>query len=410
MKPKKSRTISILTTSFPRHDGDFAGQFILNSAREIAKLGKEIEIITPITPNAEQLSLPPEIRLNRFKGYFTQFTQTLTRGGGVLNQLKQNRWSIVQLPFLLLAFLTTALRSASKSNLIHAYWFPAGIVAVITGLIKSRPVVVTLWGSDILFLKIPILSHLIKFLLGRANAIICENQHFKVQLVKLGFKKEKISIIPNGIDIDSFKPRDKVTARTTLNLPLNKLIILAVGSLTKNKGHNYLIQALSLILNTKDDIHLYIVGEGNERASLNKEIQRLNLNAKITLVGQVTNETIPAWLNAADIFALPSLHEGTPNSLLEAMASGLPVVASVTGGIPDIIDDKRSLVTPGSSKELEEKLVLLLESPEAREQLGKNARLKLEADYGSWKTHAERVNAIYEKFVRADHHDANEKP
>jgi|GEM_PF-352069 glycosyltransferase involved in cell wall biosynthesis len=399
MNLKSPMTISFLTTSFPRYEGDYAGNFILKIACGIAKLGAQVEIVAPDTQDASPLSLPPEISLTRFKYFFPRSAQKVAYGTGIANRLKQKRWSLFQIPFLFLAFIIATLRSSRKSQVLHAFWSLAGIVSVVVSLIKPKPIVITLWGSDIFFLKTPILSTIFKSILERADVIICENQHFKNQLTKLS--NNNIFVIPNGIDLEQFKPRDKLSARATLKLPENKLIILSTGSLTKNKGHKYLIHALSDLLQTRDDIHLCIVGSGEEHESLAYEIKELNLDRKIDLVGSVSNEMIATWLNAADIFVLPSLHEGTPNSLLEAMATGLPSVASATGGIPEIIDDGSNgfLVTPANSKEIKAKLSQLIESSELRDRLGTQARLKLESDFGSWEVQAKQLHGIYQELL-----------
>jgi glycosyltransferase involved in cell wall biosynthesis len=404
MKPNNKMTISLLTTSFPRYEGDFAGNFILKYADELARSGTMVEIVAPDAPNARALKLSPEINLIRFKYLFPRSAQKITCGTGIINSLKQNRWSLLQVPFLFLAFFMATLRSARKSQILHAYWSLAGLTSVFVSLIKTKPIVITLWGSDILFLKTPLLSFFFRSILSRADAIICENQHFKNQLIKLRFQKEKIFLAPNGIDLKLFKPRDRLSARITLKLPENGLVIVSTGSLTKNKGHIYLIHALSDILKKRDDIYLRIVGGGDEHESLVKEIERLKLSKNIDLVGWAPREAISTWLNAADIFVLPSLHEGTPNSLLEAMASGLPVIASATGGIPEVIDNESNgfLVNPASSKEIKDKLNPLIASSELRNRIGTQGRIKLMATYCSWEDHAKKLHDIYQQLLLND--------
>ena len=192
MKLKSPIAISFFTTSFPRYEGDFAGNFILNYAREIAKLGTKVEIVAPDTQDARPLKLPPEINLIRFKYFLPRSAQQVAYGTGITNQLKENRWSLFQIPFLFIAFILATFRSSRKSQVQHAFWSLAGIVSIVVSLIKPKPVVITLWGSDLLFLKMPILSYLFRFLLDRADVIICENQHFKNQLTELRFKNNNI--------------------------------------------------------------------------------------------------------------------------------------------------------------------------------------------------------------------------
>jgi glycosyltransferase involved in cell wall biosynthesis len=268
-------------------------------------------------------------------------------------------------------------------------------------IFKPRPVVITLWGSDKLITQIPILSKTIIRILNTADAIVCENNNLITFLVSQGLDSKKITLIRNGINLDFFQPGDSIEARKRIGLKNDQLILLSIGSLNKNKNHALLINALAEMVTSRNSLHLYIIGEGEEQEVLKKQIKELKLEKKITLLGLVDHKSISEWMKATDIFILPSRNEGTPNSLLEAMASGLPVIASKIGGIPELIQENIEglLFESDSKKDLKEKLNKLIKDNQLQDFLGKNAQKKIAKDYGNWKNQAEKLSALYKKLL-----------
>jgi L-malate glycosyltransferase len=397
MKPSPRNNISFLSTSFPRFEGDFSGNFVFQYAKELYNLGIGIEVVAPDDPSS--LPLSENFSLVRFSYFVPRSWQILAYGSGIINQRSSLSW--LQLPFLLINFFIAALGSIRKTQLIHAFWSASGVVALAVRIFKPRPVVITLWGSDKLITQIPILSKTIIRLLNTADAIICENNNLKAFLVSKGLDSKKITLINNGINLDFFQPVDSMKARKRIGLKNDQLILLSIGSLNKNKNHALLINALAEIVTSKDSLHLYIIGEGEEQKILKKQIKELKLEKKITLLGLVDHKSISEWMKATNIFILPSRNEGTPNSLLEAMASGLPVIASKVGGIPELIQENiEGLLFESDSKDdLKEKLNKLIKDNQLQKFLGKNAQNKIATHYGSWKNQAEKLLALYKQLL-----------
>ncbi|MCH8157650.1 MAG: glycosyltransferase family 4 protein [Nitrospinae bacterium] len=392
--------VSILTTSFPRFEGDSAGTFVYKFARELNRsAGCSVRVVAP-----HDSAVDPswcEFPVHHFRYFFPETLQTLAYGSGLVSRIKKNRFRILQIPFLLLSFFLSALRTARQSQILHAYWTLAGIVALAAGSITKTPVVINLWGSDILLTRIPGLWFLLARLLNRADAIICESKHFSDQLIAKGISKDRITILPNGIDLELFDSIDKTAARKQLGLPVDRPVLLTVGLLSARKGHKYLLAALPEILKKNGNLEVVIVGEGEVRHDLESTIAKLNLQDRVTLAGFQKVETIPTWLNAADIFVLPSLLEGTPNTLLEAMACGLPIIATSVGGIAEVITHGENglLIPPESSADLARSVISLLKDPAQCERLGKNARETLCSRYGSWEKQAELLKTLYNRVL-----------
>jgi glycosyltransferase involved in cell wall biosynthesis len=388
--------ITILTTSFPRFEGDSAGRFICNFARELSS----VRVIAP-HDSAVVKDVHP-FPVEHFRYFFPESCQSLVYGAGMASRLKGNALRIFQLPFLLGSFFLSALKSAGQTQIFHAYWTLAGLVAIAVKFFTATPVVINLWGSDILFTKLPVIWYLLCKTLNRADAIICESQHFADQLIAKGISRQLITVLPNGIDLEQFKPLDKMPLRKQLELPDDRPLIVTVGNLSARKGHQYLLTALPKILESCGPVQVVIVGEGEFRSATESMIAKLNLADHVFLTGFQTGKTIPHWLNAADIFVLPSLLEGTPNILLEAMACQLPVVATDVGGIGCVIEDGVNglLIPPRSDTRLAEAVISLLQDPALRERLSAKAGNTVHSQYGSWKQQSAKLENIYSRILK----------
>jgi len=170
-------------------------------------------------------------------------------------------------------------------------------------------------------------------------------------------------VITNGFDEKQFKIMDQLECRKKLLLPNDKKIFINVANLIEEKGHGDLIDAFNNITKYNKELLCIIIGEGLLRNQLEKKINNYNLKNQILLKGSIDHTQIPLWLNASDIFVLPSIIEGNPTVMFEAMGCGKPFVGSSVGGIPDIITsgDYGLLSIPGNSLDLEEKMFLALQ-------------------------------------------------
>lgn len=202
-------------------------------------------------------------------------------------------------------------------------------------------------------------------ILKNIDAFLVVSNSAKKELLKkfgLDFNK-KIFIISNGFDPQKFRPIDKKEARKKLKLNPHKKIIFTLGVLEEYKGHKYLIRSIEYIIKKRRDIICYIGGIGPLYNSLNSMIEKRNLSNYIKLLGYISDEDLIYWINAADIFVLPSLNESFGIAQIEAMACGKPIVATINGGSEEIIisEDYGFLCPPKDSKCLSHKILLALE-------------------------------------------------
>jgi glycosyltransferase involved in cell wall biosynthesis len=221
------------------------------------------------------------------------------------------------------------------------YVYPDGYAAAKLAKRLKKPLVISARGTDInLYAEIPLVRKKLLSAMQYADRLIAVSQSLKDRMCTLGINEDKIEVIPNGVDFDKFYQVDKKQARQDLSLPMDRKIIFSVGLLTDRKGFHFLIDAMALLKkkHSKADLPLLlIIGEGERRAKLEAQVQRLDLVNHVRLVGAVPHNELYNYYNASDVFTLVSSREGWPNAVMEALACGIPVVATSIWGIPEII-------------------------------------------------------------------------
>ncbi|MDD5301905.1 MAG: glycosyltransferase [Elusimicrobia bacterium] len=206
---------------------------------------------------------------------------------------------------------------------------------------------------------------------NRDDLLIAECDASRDFLVRrLGYAPAKVLTIRNGVDLAGWPVSkvDRQKRRMELRLGSGDILVGAVGRLDKQKGFSTLIEAMSRL--KKTDLRCVILGEGPERARLEALIRKHELEKHVWLYGERAD--IVTWLSAFDVACLPSLWEGLPNTLLEAMALGLPVVASAVDGVPEVVENGKTgvLVPPASPAALAKALKDLAGDPGRRAALG----------------------------------------
>ena len=401
IKINQNLKITILTTSFPRFLDDSAGIFIYKFASQLSDIKCSVNVVAPHDIMVKPHDFSKNLGIHYFKYFFPLRFQSFAYEGGMVNRIKSNWLRVLQLPFFMISFFFKAFRVSKDSDIIHSYWAVAGLVALIVKFFRRTPIIFTVWGSDIIFTKIPIISFFYKLFLKQADAIVCESQHFKKQLTDFGIPGDLFSVVPNGIDYNKFNPGDKIDCRRQLGLPTKKLIILSVGNLIILKGHNYLIDAIPELVSSQSNLQFVFVGDGEYRSHLENQAKKLNVADQIYFAGQQDVSKMPLWMISADIFVHPSLSEGTPNSVIEAMACKLPVLATTVGDIPNIIEDGKDglLIPPKDSDQLASKLNNLIQSQKLRDQFGHSALHKVQTNFGNLKTQTQQLLKVYQAIM-----------
>jgi sugar transferase (PEP-CTERM/EpsH1 system associated) len=219
-----------------------------------------------------------------------------------------------------------------------------------------------------------------KMAYGMADAVFTVTEELRAYHARQAWTSAKrIRVLPNGVDIKRFAPRtvEGVETRERLGLPSECLVVGTIGRVVKIKDHLTLLRAAEQVAGGEIPIHVLIGGTGQELASLREFVaSSQGLAGRVSFLGAIDNT--PEILNAMDVFVLPSLNEGMSNTLLEAMASGLPVVATRVGGNPELVEESSSgwLFQPGDIRELASRLEQLCRDSSLRRELGNGARAR----------------------------------
>jgi glycosyltransferase involved in cell wall biosynthesis len=279
-------------------------------------------------------------------------------------------------------------------ELVHTHGYKADLYGYLAAWRCHKPVVATChnWVGGTAALGI--YNHLDRMVLKKFNALAAVSDAVAHRLLAFGVPTEKIKTITNGIDVTAFERAQP--------LPLlraeGSTVVGVVARLDMQKGFEYLLQAARELCKMFSDLKIVIAGEGPDRSKIEDIIQQYGLQSSVVLVGQQSN--MPAVYAAMDIFVLPSLNEGLPMTVLEAMAASKPVIATRVGAIPSVIKDGENglLVAPKDSEGLRNAVASLLSDPERRQRMGDQAHAWVSQNYTS-EAMALRYREMYEEVL-----------
>jgi glycosyltransferase involved in cell wall biosynthesis len=297
----------------------------------------------------------------------------------------------------------------SKSDIVHVHGHPYISSCIASKVAKKykRPLILTQHNTFVDFRSwLNIVEHLNDWFVGsivlkNADKVITVSRKTMEYVLKLRADKSKISVIYNGVDQNFFHPMDKEESRGKLSLPENKIMILTVRRLVYKNGLDTLIESASILARDIPNLLFVVVGNGSDRRFITNRIKQLGVNGNFKLTGFVPEKLLPLYYNAADYFVLPSSSgEGLPMVLLEAMACGLPVIATKVGGIPEIIRDMMNgvLVPPRNKEALAQTILKLLSLKEESEAIRIRNR-KIVEDKFNWDKNLRQLIKVYEEIL-----------
>jgi glycosyltransferase involved in cell wall biosynthesis len=231
-----------------------------------------------------------------------------------------------------------ALRRLGRFDVLLGSWaFPDGVGAVALAGLLRVPAVIKVHGSDMnVIAKIPSVARNLRWALPRARRVVAVSRPLGDVVASFGVPRERIDVVPNGVDPELFRPRDRSSARALLGHAGDaSRWLLYVGRLEEAKGVLDLLTAFSPLSARRPDIRLAIVGDGRVRPECERAAGALG--ERVMVLGARPLEEVALWMAACDALVLPSWAEGTPNVVIEALASGRRVVATHVGGTPDLI-------------------------------------------------------------------------
>ncbi|MCP4607488.1 MAG: glycosyltransferase family 4 protein [Planctomycetes bacterium] len=342
-------------------------------AKQLAQRGHDVHVITTLDKGLQKESLESGFHLHR---------------------ISYPRIRILNL--LVLYAKAILLIKRIDPDLVHAQGTLTGSMPLVGRKILRKPYVV--WSHGYVDLFIPVKRTISRWALKNANAVIALTDHMKSEIQKICDRD--VLVIPNGIDAERFENFSREESRTALQITNQQKVIMFVGTLSWIKGTQYLIEAMNLVRQQEKDVMLIIIGDGNERQSLEQLVKALGLEGFVTFMGRVPNQVIPEYMAAADVFSLPSLSEAFPLVILEAMASGLPVVATNVRGLSEIIKEEENgfLVESKNANQLAEKILVLLRNVQLRMRISENNKAKAK-EYNE-ESVVQKLEKVYEAIAK----------
>lgn len=230
-----------------------------------------------------------------------------------------------------------------------------------------------------------------------ANAVVCVSEALRKRCIRHALiRRPRCSVIRNGVDISRFSPAGRCEQ------PDRPFIVGYVANFYSTvKGHRYLLEAIAS-LPPRDRVQAWLVGDGTLLADMMRLAKELNIDHRVSFLGP--RDDIPALLSQMDVFVLPSLTEGCPHALLEAMAAGVPVIATKVGGVPEIVSHNRTgiLVPAESAEAIRDAVVQLMNDRSLRDLLRRNGRALIEREFTD-RTAAEAYGSLYDKLLANKH-------
>lgn len=230
--------------------------------------------------------------------------------------------------FISLLFLLPWIKNINPQAIFASWGFPDGVAVSMLSKILNKPLYIKVHGTDVNEnIGHGLRKKLITYWFNKARRVFCVSQNLADILIRSGVDKDRLVVNYNGVDQNVFFPQAKT--------PSSKLVF--VGSIIATKGVNELLDAFNDVYQQNKSLELDIIGCGPLMANLQQKITDLGLTKQVNLLGSINIEQVASCIRKADLLVLPSYREGVPNVVLEAFASGIPVVATDVGGISEIL-------------------------------------------------------------------------
>jgi glycosyltransferase involved in cell wall biosynthesis len=361
------RNILIVTPGYPKRKGDLTNPFVYNVARLLKNNNIKVSVVTMHFPNTKIYEIIDGIEIYRVR-YAPDKYEKLGSESGLIDDIRRSLFNKVLLFPMLFTFILKTLKLSKKYDILLVQWVPTAIIALPSKWLFNKPIIINSHTyPDTKFWK-TVYKILIKFSDG-----IIFNSSDNMKYTSLLCKHNNMIVIPPGIDLEQYKrPQNHVIKKKNNNLV--KLIVVA--RLIEFKGVEYAIRAVEILKKNNFNVMLTIIGDGVLREELEQLTKKLKITDCVTFTGLISHDKVQNYLWESDIFLIPSIvdsygrTEGFGTVILEAMAAGLPVIASKVGGIVDIINGKNGIfVEQKNEYEIFKAVKLLIENREKRESL-----------------------------------------
>lgn len=400
--PGRQVRILYIVTAFPRHSDDVITPWLSETIARLRKVGMEVEVLAP-SYRGLQDQVIGGIPVHRFR-YAPAFLETLTHDQTTPDRIRQRPLYLALVPFYILAGTAAAVRlgRTGRFDVVHAFWpLPHGIFGLAAARLSRIPLVSTFFGVELTWVRrqLPFLAPLIRAIIRRSDAVTVISTHTAGEVRRLE-PEAVVRTIPFGAAVE---PRVGPDGKAGMG----GFTLLFVGRLVERKGVGVLLQAVAR-MEPSAGVRLRIVGDGPLRPDLVRTAEELGLRDLVHFTGFVSDEELGSELDRCDALVLPAVEdakgdvEGLGVVLIEALLHGKPVIASRSGGIPDIVKDGLTglLVAPGDPEELAAAITRLRDDPSLAAQLAARGREFVGEEF-SWVRVVGQLTSLYSDVAAA---------
>jgi glycosyltransferase involved in cell wall biosynthesis len=401
--------IAVLTSSYPRYPGDGTAPFVRSISEHLAKLGHDVEIVAPYDPAVT--TMDHRVKVHRFRYIWPRGWHIMGHARSLERDTRLRPLSIFLLPFFLVAefIKLMGVTKVQKSEVIHAHWvIPNGLVAAWVAGICKIPFIVSLHGSDIFVARRNrIFGTVARWVFRRASGVTACSRELQQAAIALG-APEDTRLLAWGADPLVFSPERRSMEKSyAASAGKPEVIFAALGRLVYKKGFGNLIAAMPRVVKECPGARLILGGDGLLLDEFQRQTEKLGVSDHVTFAGRIPWDEAPLFLANADIFVLPSVQDqygnvdGLPTVLLEAMSSGLAVIACDIGGVNLVLQDGKNgcLIPPGDVQALADAMLELARNPKRRQELGRTARMSV-VDQFNWDNVATQIAEMLAEAIK----------
>jgi glycosyltransferase involved in cell wall biosynthesis len=396
----------MVTTSYPRFPGDSVGTFMEPIAKGIAARGHTVHVVAPWHPLVSRRRVEAGVHFHFYKYAPHPSLNVFGYAAAMKADVSLRIQAFAAAPLALAAGWRTARRIARRHNatIMHGHWvIPGGITAAAAA--SGRPVVISLHGSDVYVAERLLPARIAaKAAFRRASFVTACSPDLATRAIALGADPERISVIPYGVDPVRFRPDPdaKARLRAQLGVPAGAPLVAAAGRLVRKKGFEYLLDAIAEC----PDAIAAIAGDGTLRDELRARATTKGIAERVRFLGNRSHDEVATLFAAADVIVAPSVRDeagnvdGLPNVVMEALASGTPLITTRAGGIGTVVDhETTALIVPEKdAAALARELRRALSDRALRERIGSAGRDLAQARFG-WDRTAAAFEAAYSRAL-----------
>ncbi|MEX2571420.1 MAG: glycosyltransferase family 4 protein [Gemmatimonadota bacterium] len=399
--------ILYIVTAFPRHSGEVMTPWLIETIGRLRARGVDVEVLAPSYRGSGD-QVVDGTRVHRFR-YAPALLETLTHDQTTPDRLRERPAYLGLVPGYVAAGSIAAARLArtGRFDAVHAFWpLPHGLLGLAARAITGVPLVSTFFGVELTWARrhLPFLTPLLRAIIRRSDAVTVISSYTGGE-VRVLVPEVKVRTIPFGAASESHAMG---ATRRDESRGAGEQRLLFVGRLVERKGVDVLLRALAT-LRVDRDVRLTVVGDGPLRPALEGLAVEVGVRDAVEFTGTVSQEELRRRYAGSDIFVLPAVRdrkgdvEGLGVVLIEALQYELPVVASESGGIPDVVEDGRTglLVPPGDTDALASAIGRLIEDPELARRLARAGREDVAVRF-SWDRIVTELMTLYEDVRRSD--------